>query len=601
MMSVLVSAFEIAKSFGSRTLFQKLTFSISSGQKIGLIGPNGAGKSTLLQILARLQTSDEGQISFANSLRLGYLAQNPEFSKTETVLQTLLNADPDSSESLSLAQELISKLDLDSPEAGSDRLVSELSGGWQKRVALARELMKRPNLLMLDEPTNHLDLPSIVWLEQFLSRENTLAVLMVTHDRLFLQRTCEHIFDLDRRNPDGLIKFDGDYADFVDFKEAQLAALKNLEQSRKNLLRRETEWLRRGAQARQTKQKSRIDRAHDLAEEVADLSQKNFEKTLKVDFGEVDRSPKKMIEAKSISKKIGDRWLFKDFSFILSPQSRVGIIGRNGSGKSTLIRHLIGQDKPDSGSVNVSDKVKISYFEQQRENLDPNVSVLQAISPHGDYVHLQGQPVFARSYLSRFHFRPEQLELPVGKLSGGEQSRLLVARLMLQSESILVLDEPTNDLDINTLDVLQEALSEFKGAVILVTHDRYFMDQVANQILALTENEGEILRFANFFQWEEWAKSNSGKPTLRKAPAPDKPPPKSKGRLSYMEQREFDRMEETILEAESEVERLQKEVAENSTNFALLQTLSVDLENQQKKVVDLYERWQVLNDKGGRS
>lgn len=601
-MAVLVSAFQIGKTFGAQTLFKDLTFSVESNQRIGLIGPNGAGKSTLLKVLARQQTPDDGKISFANGLRLGYLPQTPEFDDDETVFSAIADAtdDPYDGDNLALVHELISKFELDGPEAGEDKLVNQLSGGWKKRAALARELVKRPTLLLLDEPTNHLDLPSIVWLEEFLERSTSLAVLMVTHDRLFLQRTCNLIFDLDRRNPDGLIKFDGGYAEFVDFKEATMAAQRNLEQTRKNLLRRETEWLRRGAKARQTKQKARIERAGDLSDQVDELSARNLNRRLDVDFGDPDRGPKKMIEAKSISKRIGDRWLFKDFSFQLGPKTRVGLLGRNGCGKSTLIRVLIGRESPDSGEVKIADNVGVAYFEQQKESLNPTVSLLRTICPEGDYVDVQGQSVFARSYLARFHFRGDQMDLPVGKLSGGEQSRVLIARLMLQKENILVLDEPTNDLDIATLDVLQQALIDFPGAVILVTHDRFFMDQVANQLLVFTEQNGEILRLADFFQWEAWFDANKNvKPNSKPSPAAEVPKAQTKGRLGYKEQRELDLMETVIQAAEAEVERLQDQLGrpEVIADRAKMMALTQELNLSQSKVERLYARWQELSDK----
>ena len=505
-MAVLLSASEITKSFGSRTIFNKITFAVESNQRIGLIGPNGAGKSTLLQLLAKLQTVDEGTLSSARNLRLGYLHQSPSFAKDETVFETILGAseDPTEWDNMNFAYELISKLELDQNAAGADQMVSSLSGGWRKRVALARELIKKPNLLLLDEHTNHLDIHSILWLENFLQSQTDMAVIMVTHDRLFLQRTCDHIFDLDQRNPDGLIKFHGVYADFLEFKASVISTLKQQEEVESNKLRRETEWLRRGPQARLKKQTARIDRAGELAEKVDDLSRRNQDRKVGIDFGDVGRTPKKVVEVEKISKKYGEHVLLKNFSFIRGAKARVGLIGRNGCGKSTLIRILLGLENADEGKVSLSDKISYSYFEQHRESLNPNTTLLRAVCPDGDYVHLQGQAVYAKSYLHRFLFRSEQMDMPVHKLSGGEQSRLLIARLMLTSNPLLILDEPTNDLDVATLNILEEALAQFPGAIILVTHDRYFMDQVANKILAFTEQDGQILDFADTYQWEQW-------------------------------------------------------------------------------------------------
>lgn len=602
-MSVLLSAFEISKSFGAKTLFHDLTFSLESGRKIGLIGPNGAGKSTLMKILARQEPVDGGQLSFATGLRLGFLSQTPTFADGETVLSAVLESTGDAHDPahIALAMELISRLELDGPAAGMDRPVNELSGGWHKRVALARELAKSPDLLLLDEPTNHLDVPSIEWLENFLSSREDLATLTVTHDRMFLQNTCDYIFDLDRRNPDGLIQFTGTYADFLEFKESVLSAQERLEQTRRNVLRRETAWLRRGAKARQTKQKARIERAGELREEVAELEDRNRHLKVKIDFGEVGRNPKKIIEAVNISKFDGDRALFKDFSFTLSARSRVGLLGPNGCGKTTLVRTLLGDLPPDAGTVKVADGVRFAVFEQKKQNLDPRVSLLKSLCPEGDYVHVQGKPVYAKSYLARFHFHTDQMDLPVGKLSGGEQTRLLLAKLMLQTEPVLVLDEPTNDLDIETLDTLQDALAEFPGAVILVTHDRYFMDQVANEILAFAP-EGKIEKFADIFQWETWSREQSKKkPKAEKTATAAAPAEKNKAKikLSYKEQRDFDGMEAAIQEAE---ERLAKLTAEMNlpglqSDFPKLQELSRKIETQQAEVDRLYAHWQELSDK----
>lgn len=595
-MAVLVSAYKISKSFGIQNLFKQISFSIETGQKIGLIGPNGAGKSTLLQILANNQSPDEGDLSFSNQIKVGYLHQNPQFEPEARLYETIISGtdDPYDYENILIAQEMISRLELD--QFDENILLNELSGGWKKRAALACELVKKPNMLLLDEPTNHLDLKSIMWLEEFLAKQTQLASLMVTHDRLFLQNTCDFIFDLDRRNPDGLIKFSGSYSDFVDFKDAGLEAQRNLESVKKNTLRRETEWLRRGAKARQTKQKARIERAGDLNSEVQDLKDKNSNKKILVDFGEVGRAPKKILEAKNISKSLGNRALFENFSFVLGPKTRIGILGNNGCGKSTLIRTLLGTLKPDSGEVWLTDQMTISYFEQNKNSLKLDQSLLKNICPDGDYVQVQGRPMHAKSYLTKFRFRHDQMDMPVKKLSGGEQSRLLIAMLMMNKDQVLVLDEPTNDLDIDTLNILEEALTEFDGAIILVTHDRYFMDQVSNQILAFSEGSTELITFSSFLQWQDF-QTNSKKPEIsQKAKATKTTEAKPKKKMSFKDQHDLDTIEERIQKAEANLSQIQNELVlpENLSKFAKLAELTTSQKNQQTEIENLYKRWQSL-------
>lgn len=606
-MSVLISASELSKSFGMQRLFRGLTFALHEGQKVGLIGPNGAGKSTLLKILAKLETPDDGTVSFARGLRVGYLDQDPKFKSDDSVFEVIRKSlpDPDDYSQLGFVYELISRLELDSSQAGVDRAVSELSGGWLKRVALACVLAPRPQILLFDEPTNHLDVESIEWLETFLSNEVGLGYLMITHDRLFLQNTCDWIYDLDPQNPRGLLQIKGTYADFLNLKEAELGAQKTLEQVRQNQLRQETTWLRRGAKARQTKQSARIERAHDLQAEVQELSEKNRDRRMNFELGDQIRNPKKIIEAKNISQSRGGQQLFKDFSFILGARARVGILGPNGSGKSTLIQTLLGELAPESGQVLVNDKVQFALFDQKKKTLKLDKSVLENICPQGDYVHFQGKPVYARSYLSRFHFRPDQMDLPIAKLSGGEKTRLLIAQLLLQSEPVFILDEPTNDLDIATMDTLQESLADFPGALILVTHDRYFMDQVCNEILVITKDHG-IQKFSNLFQWEEWKKQISAKPTASaKSQTPETKSEisqaKKKIKLSQKEQREWDQLESQIEAAEQKLAELQQALTSSEVvaDYQKLQEATEHLGQAQKRVDLLYRRWQELSDKQG--
>jgi ABC transport system ATP-binding/permease protein len=601
---ILINAHKLEKSFASKTLFRQVGFNIEDRERVGLIGPNGAGKSTLLKILAGLMDSDGGQVTRKRGLRLGFLEQSPEFSKDETILSAILSKCADPDDSFAKAYELMGLLDLF--RFGEDFLISQLSGGWQKRVALARELIRDPELLLLDEPTNHLDVTSILWLEDYL-KAAPFAVLMVTHDRLFLQRVATRILDLDPRNPHEILSVNGDYLQFLEAKEHELHALARQETVLKNTLRRETEWLRRGAKARQTKQKARTEAAEDLAQTVNELQNKNRYQIVGLDFGEIEKSPKKLIEAKGISKSFGDKSLFDNLDLMVTPKTRLALLGHNGSGKSTLIRVILGLEKPDAGWVKIgatasslSSDVKISYFEQTRETLDREASVLKNICPAGDFVSYRGQQLHVRSYLDRFLFSGPKVDLPVFKLSGGEQARLRIAQIMLKEAQVLVLDEPTNDLDSDTLDVLQNALSEFNGAVILVTHDRYFMDAVANQILAFPPEDftdRSLQKFASYLQWEDWF--NNEKNRIASAAKQSKTKEKSTQKLSFNEKFELENIEGNILALEKQLEALTQKSQEPQviSNSKELLDLHQKMDVLQKEIEKKYSRWSELSQK----
>lgn len=600
-MALLLNTHKLSKSFAGKMLFKDVGLGIEEGEKIGLVGPNGAGKSTLLKILAGEINADAGDVTRKKGLRFGFLEQTPTFSPKQTILDALLSHCTDRDESLGLAYEWLAKMDL--TNFGEDFLVEDLSGGWKKRVALARELILEPEILILDEPTNHLDVSSILWLEEFLSQA-PFAVLMVTHDRLFLQRVCNKIFDLDPRNPNYLLSVRGDYLMYVEAKEQLLSGLEQREKVLKNTLRRETEWLRRGAKARQTKQKARIGAALDLKDDVSDLSAKNMNRQVNLNFKETERTPQKLMEVKDLSKSYNDRNLFKNFTYTVTPKTRLALLGDNGSGKSTLIRLLLGQEKPDSGSVYLADKMQVAYFEQNRETLKPEVSLLKNICPEGDYVHFQGSYVFNRSYLERFLFNRDQMDLPVAKLSGGEQSRLRLAQLMLKEAQILILDEPTNDLDTQTLDVLEDSLKSFNGAVILVTHDRYFMDQVATDILAFDpqpDGSNKLLNFTGYLQWETWfeerkeQEQNARKAVAQVAKAAEQ----KKKKLSFKEKFEYENMEAEISKLELALGALQTESSkpEVVSNATKVQEVYKSLAETQGKLDKLYARWSELEER----
>lgn len=601
----LVNGYNLQHSFASRPLFKGIGFSIEAGERVGLIGPNGAGKSTLLKIIAGELTPDQGTISLQKGLRLAYLKQNPPLDEEQTIEEAILSVsnDPHDWKEICRAQELQAKLSLDF----ENKKIKTLSGGWKKRVAIACELMKEPDLFLLDEPTNHLDVEGILWLEDFLETA-PCATLTITHDRLFLQRISKRILELDPRNPQGMISIPGDYADYLETKNILMNNQIATEAKLQNTLRRETEWLRQGAKARTTKQQARIKRAGELKDQVEELEFRNQNKKTQMDFQGFEQSPKKLIEAKNISKNYDGVCVVPPMNLLIHPKSRIGLLGGNGSGKSTLIKILLGDISPDTGTVFHSEHLEVSYFEQNRESLDPDATVLRAVCPSGDFVDFAGRRMHVKGYLDRFLFRPEIFELPVKMLSGGEQSRLLLARLMLVRSNVLVLDEPTNDLDIQTLDVLQDVLSEYPGAVLLVSHDRYFMDQVSTEIYAFTHSEAmqknkkvykkEMVRFEGLLQWEVWYRQQQEifKSTLKQDQNEKKEKNNQKKKFGFNEKKEFEEMESVIHKKEKKLSDLEAElqipsVAENSQKVL---ELSEEMSVLQNEIDQLYQRWQEL-------
>ena len=591
-MAILIGAQDISKSYAERPLFKNLSFAIESKERIGLIGPNGAGKSTLLSILAGKVEVDSGKLSIQNGLKVGHLKQLPEFQEGSTVHSAILEGGETGEwEEMALSQELMAKLGLADM---AESLVSTLSGGWRKRVALARELLKQPDLLLLDEPTNHLDVESIIWLEEFLERA-PFATLTITHDRVFLQKVSNRIIEINRRYPSGLLSVRGDYISFLESKDLLLAQQESTELKLRNTLRRETEWLRQGAKARTTKQQARINRAGDLGAEVEELGIRNTTSSTRFDFKTLERNPKKLVHAEGISKSYAGNPIVPKMDLLITPKSRVGILGTNGCGKSTLIRLLLKLEEPDTGTVTHADSLKIAYFEQNRESLDPNLSVLRTICPRGDHVDYAGSRVHVRSYLDRFLFSGNQVDMLVSRLSGGEQSRLLLAQLMLEECNLMVLDEPTNDLDVVTLDLLQDVLQEFKGAVVLVTHDRYFLDQVANQILAFGDKK-KIETFSNLAQWENWRERELEKQTEQKKEKSVSDRPKVKKKLSFKEQRELDGMEGVIEQKETRLKELtlESEKPEIASNATKLLAITEEMAKLQNEIEQHYVRWSEL-------
>lgn len=558
------------------------------------------GKSTLLKLIAGLDSPDQGTLSRTSGLKVSYLEQVPVVPEDLSIYQALVEGvDLEDWEHHAAAHEYISRFELD--QFGEEAQVGELSGGWKKRVALARELIKKPDLLLLDEPTNHLDVEGIMWLEKFLANAR-FATLTVTHDRLFLQRISNQIIELDRRHAGGLLKVEGDYSKYLEVREQVISSQERRETILKNTLRRETEWLRQGAKARTTKQQARIDRAEDLKSEVETLAERNLSRTASLEFKSVGRSPQKLIEAKEVSHAYNGKITFQGLNLKITPKSRIGLLGKNGAGKSTLIRVLLGEEAIQSGEVFRSDQLQVAYFEQTQEQLDPDLTVAETLCPSGTHVDYCGRPMHIMGYLDRFLFSKQQAAMKVEKLSGGERNRLKIAQLMLKPANVLILDEPTNDLDMVTLSVLEECLQEFQGAVILVTHDRYFMDQVVNQLIVFPE----LMLFEGFAQWEAWHAtlqgSSKGKPNPGKESDSVAKKTKTKKpdlKLGFKEQRELDGMEKEIQSAEKRLEELieQSALPANQSNSTALMELSEKMAETQSQIEKLYKRWAELEER----
>ncbi|HZK80567.1 MAG TPA: ABC-F family ATP-binding cassette domain-containing protein, partial [Humisphaera sp.] len=485
-MSLLLSCQSISKSYGPRMLFKDISISFDDTERTGLIGPNGSGKSTLLKILGQLEQPDTGALTTRRQLRLGYLAQEDTFQPGQTVQQALLDAQRDTQrdehERMTQVAILLDKVGFNNPEA----IVDSLSGGWRKRLAVARELIREPDLLLLDEPTNHLDLEGIRWLEGLLSGAR-FSFLLVSHDRYFLENVTNRVVELNTTYADGYLSINGTYSDFLVKRDEYLEAQAARQQALASRVRREVEWLRRGAKARTTKAKGRIDQAGRMMEDLAELKARNTQQgAVQIDFSATNRQTRKLLTAKDVKKELGGRVLFNHLNMVLSPGARLGLLGKNGSGKSTLIRLLSGQLQPDSGQVWRAEGLRVVVFDQNRQQLDRDMTLRQALSLNGtDTVVYRDQGMHISAWARQFLFRTEQLDMPVYNLSGGEQSRVMIARMVQMPADLLILDEPTNDLDIPSLEVLEESLSEFPGALVLVTHDRFMIDRVSTELLAL--------------------------------------------------------------------------------------------------------------------
>jgi ABC transport system ATP-binding/permease protein len=607
---MLLTGRNLSKHYGPRLLFTGITLGFEEGERVGLIGANGSGKSTLLRIFAGEEHADEGELIARRQLRVGYVPQEDSFDAGRSVIDVVADA-VDAAHLDDHERHLRAGILLD--RAGftdASQHVENLSGGWRKRLAIVRQLAREPDLLLLDEPTNHLDVEGILWLEK-LVKGAPFATLIVSHDRRFLESVANRVIELGRAYPEGFLSHQGTYSDFVEKREEFLAAQAGRERALASGVRREIEWLRRGAKARTTKAKGRIDRAGDMMSELADLRQRNTQAgAAKIDFTASDRKTRKLLEAKRVGKSLGGRELFRDVSFVLSPGTKLGLLGPNGSGKSTLIRLMTGALQPDAGEIVRADGLRVVLFDQHREQLDPQQALRRALVPSGgDVVQFGDERMHITAWAKRFLFRIEQLDMPVNELSGGEQARVLIARLMLRPADVLILDEPTNDLDIPTLDVLEQSLETFPGALVLVTHDRYLLDRVSTELLAL-DGRGTAKAYAELAQWErarddaEQAEAlalAAARKSDAKAQATRQPPPASSGkaRLSWKEQRELEGIEDAIHAAEGSVETLEARVADPAvmSDHVKLHEAYDQLAEAQQEVERLYSRWAELDAK----
>jgi len=599
----IISAQGLSKRYGVAPLFKNISFTVSEGDRIGVIGPNGSGKSTLLEMLCGKTKPDSGDVAVRKGTRLSYVKQISEFAPgitIQAVIESALErASVPQSERAARSAETLGRAgftELEIPAA-------TLSGGWRKRLAIAEALVQNPDILLLDEPTNHLDPSGIEWLERLLQRAN-FASVVVSHDRYFLENVTNEMVEIDRAYEDGALRVNGNYSTFLETKEEHLRAQRNRQEALENRVHTEIEWLRRGPKARATKAKARVDKAHKMIGELAEMKARSSVSTSQIDFSATNRQTKQLIELDGVTGAIGGRALFENLNFTVTSGMRVGLVGPNGSGKTTLLRLLRGDLEPGAGKIRKAEPLRMVYFDQNRE-LDPDLLLRRALAPDSDAVIYQDNVIHVASWAARFLFTAEDLNRRVGKLSGGERARVLIAQLMLQPADVLLLDEPTNDLDIPTLEILEESLLEFRGALVLVTHDRYMLDRVSTIVLGF-DGLGRIERFADYSQWDAWQeerdKAGLPEPVSRLRVAADATPPTAaKKKLSFKEVRELESMEQRIDEAEQALHERQAALQDTAimSDGARLHSASLRLDDARKTLDQLYARWAELEHKKG--
>ncbi len=613
-MAVLLSARDLEKSFGAHVLFQGLSLAFHDNESVGLIGPNGAGKSTLLKILAGSEPCDLGTIEIARGKHVAYLAQEDRFDNGITAfgaLKQALSALPlDEHEIDSGAAIMASKLGFENPDVKADTL----SGGWRKRLAIGCKLIVKPDLLLLDEPTNHLDLAGIAWLESFLNDSGT-AFVMISHDRYFLENVCSRIVEINRRYPEGFYSVPGKYSDFLESREAWLTAEQRREQRLANVVRQEIEWLRRGPQGRRCKAVGKIKQAHQKIDALSDVRDRlSGRDPVQIDFAATGRKTQDLIIAQQVGHTLGGNRLLNKLDVQITPATRLGIVGNNGSGKTTLLKILAKELQQDEGNVRHVTGLRTAVFDQKREKLNPEDTLRRALAPDGDTVLVQGKGMHVVGWAQRFLFRTDQLESKLSTLSGGERARVMLAALMRQEADVLFLDEPTNDLDIPSIEMLEVALAEFNGAVVVISHDRNLLEKLCTEFVGLHPGGGCGI-YTDLWQWQ--AAEDRARVDLSRQRKAEKSAQKktntdetvnaqtdnksgtAKAGLSKEEEREWRQMERKILSAEEKLETLQKQLNDPAivSNREKMHALCTELGETQTEVEQLYERWQELDNR----
>lgn len=596
----ILNAEKISKTYGEKVLFDKVVLGVNKGDKIGVIGVNGTGKSTFLKIIAGIEEPDAGEIVSGRGVTVSYLAQAPQFNPGDTIVGYVIKDKNNASEAE--AKTILTKLGI----TDFDAAINTLSGGQRKRIALARTLVSPAEVLILDEPTNHLDSDMVIWLEEYIKKFKG-ELIMVTHDRYFLDNVTNRIVELDGGK---LYGYDTNYSGFLELKTQREEMERATEAKRANILRRELEWIRRGCQARSTKQQARIDRYEDM-KEASRQARASFEnKALEMNSVST-RLGKKTIELSDICKSFGEKKVIDDFTYIFLRDDRIGIIGKNGCGKSTLMKIITGNLKPDSGSVEIGDTVRIGYFMQENEPLDEKMTVLEFVRSIGEYVTTATGKATASQMCEKFLFGPKSQWTPISKLSGGEKRRLYLLSVLMSAPNVLILDEPTNDLDIETLEILEDYLDGFAGIVIVVSHDRYFLDRTVDRIFSfegggrLKQYEGGFSDYYEKKQAENGIASDDATQSVKETVSGDTTSAKPKKyykerenklKFTYAEQKEYDTIDDDIASLESKIEELDGEIAGAATQYSRLNELMQEKADVEAQLEHKMDRWVYLND-----